>query len=94
LNERVCTLTSVENIIFCSRKCDRKRITLRMVQLDVTRHRLSLLPYISIIAHLNVPKQKIQKIQYYRIGAFRAYRKYEKHISMPTRILLYYLLHE
>lgn len=65
-----------------------------MAQLDVTRHRLSLLPYISIIAHLNVPKQKIRKIQYYRIGAFRAYRKYEKHISVPTRILLYYLLRE
>lgn len=78
--------TSAANIIFCNRKRDRKRIT-SIARAGATRcnapSRLSL-PYISIIVHLNVPKQKIRKIQYYRIGAFRAYRKYEKHISAPT----------
>lgn len=57
----------------------------------VTRHRLSS-PYISIIAHLNVPKQKIRKIQYYRIGARASCLSevWKEHISAPTRISFYY----
>lgn len=89
LNE--CTFlraaTSVGNIIFRSAQ----EVWQKTYNIDCERcnapSAFRLLPYISIIAHLNAPKQKIRKIQYYPIGAFRAYRKYEKHIFAPARIL-------
>lgn len=72
LNVRLCAATSVGISYFATcRKCDRKRIT--SIANGATRCNAPspFVVAISIIAHLNAPKQKIRKIQYYRIGVFR-----------------------